>query len=118
MKAMITRASIVTSSLLMLALTGAFSTSSNNDRQRLGGRTDRGSISQRRAAARLAMKPLSYRSPGRLHKLLIPRGAGELEADLLSSGSARRVRDLPSSSLIEVTDETLESLDSATLERV
>ena len=51
MKAMITRASIVTSSLLMLALTGAFSTSSNNDRQRLGGRTDRGSISQRRAAA-------------------------------------------------------------------
>ncbi len=117
MNAMITRASIVTSSLLMLALVGAFSTSSNNDRQRVVGRTESGSISQRRAASRLAMKPLSYRSPGRLHKLIIPRSESGLEARLLSSGSARRVRDLPSSTLIEVTDETLASLDSATLER-
>ena len=117
MKAMITRASIVTTSLLILALVGAFSTSSNNDRQRVVGRTESGSISQRRAAARLAMKPLSYRSPGRLHKLIIPRAESEIEARLLTSRSARRVRDLPSSTLIEVTDETLASLDSATLER-
>jgi hypothetical protein len=101
----------------MLALVSVFSTSSNSDRERSFAQHGTSSISQRRAASRLAMRPLSYRSPGNLHKLIVPRNASGLEARLLSSPSARRVRNLMSSTLIEVTDETLASLDSATIEQ-
>ncbi len=66
-------------------------------------------------AARRRPAPLSYRSPGGFHKLSI--SDPELVAKIISSGKARKVRHLPSYTLIEVSEATLGNLESSDLER-
>jgi hypothetical protein len=113
MRPVITRASLLTSSLLLLTLVGAFSASSDVSRVQ----RDETSNSRRRSSIRSTPRALSYRSPGRTHKLTIARGDREIETRLLSSPSARRVKEFGSYTLIEVDDNALASLDAAQLER-
>jgi hypothetical protein len=62
------------------------------------------------------MTPLSYRSPGSKHKILIPAEEVELEQELLSS-RAVKAQKYGAYSLVEVSDEQLSSLGSRVLER-
>src|SRR5947207_12950680 len=62
-------------------------------------------------------KPLSYRSPGAAHKLMLPADDPQLEQLALSSRSPHKSKKYDSYSLVEVSDAELNSLDNATLER-
>ncbi|HWC77519.1 MAG TPA: S8 family serine peptidase, partial [Blastocatellia bacterium] len=116
----ITRAVLICCSLLALALVGVFSASSDNGDKRLGLRalnqSQEAHSKSKLRRSRSVVKPLTYRSPGRMHKVVIPNGSGEVEARLLSSSGTRRIREFQSYSLLEVSSETLAALDAATLE--
>ncbi len=102
--------------LLAVAMSGSWRTFSNTDKK------SRTQLSEepfaKRALARGSVEPLSYRSPGSSHKILVPAEEAALSARLLSTKSAKKVKKYGAFSLIEVSDETLLSLDEKSFERV
>jgi hypothetical protein len=98
-------------SLLLLASTSVvLSTFSETDRIKQSDSMQ----SQARASNRRP-SPLSYRSPGTWHKLIIPVEDQQIKERLLS---AHRIRNYRSFTLVEVSDDALASLDAHALERV
>jgi hypothetical protein len=71
---------------------------------------------QKHARYRLP-SPLSYRSPGAWHKLVIPAEDQKVQEQLAASG-ARRIRRYKSFTLVEVNDDELARLGARALERV
>src|SRR4030095_6570166 len=61
--------------------------------------------------------PLSYRSPGAAHKLMLPSDDPHLEKLVLSSRAIHKSKKYGAYSIVEVSDAELNSLDDATLER-
>lgn len=72
---------------------------------------------QDRARTSRRQAPLSYRSSGSLHKLLIPASDAQLERELISSGKAVRSRRYGRYTLLEIADDALSSIDSSILEK-
>ncbi|HYP29260.1 MAG TPA: S8 family serine peptidase [Blastocatellia bacterium] len=72
---------------------------------------------RKRASLFPAREPLSYRSPGASHKIVVPSEERALELELINSGSARRVRNYGSYSLLEVSSEALSRLGARALTR-
>jgi hypothetical protein len=110
MRAIIFKTSLVASLLLAIALVGALPTRSDNSslKTRIGNEERPG-----KREGKKRMTPYSYRSPGAKHKLVIPAEDRELRQALHSS----RERKYGAYSIIEVSDETLDTLDRKTLER-
>jgi hypothetical protein len=115
MRALIVKTSLVASLLLMIALVGAWPTRSDNGVKRAQQADEQRSAEKR--GKRSEMSPLSYRSPGSKHKLLIPAGDAELEREFVSSRATGKSRRFKSYSVVEVSNEQLSSLDSRVLER-
>jgi hypothetical protein len=63
------------------------------------------------------VKPLSYRSPGATHKLMLSADDSDIEQRLLSSGALRKLKKYRAYSIAEVDDSQLGTLATATLER-
>jgi hypothetical protein len=102
--------------LLAVAMSGSWRTFSNTDKQ------SRTLLSEtpfaKRTLANAGVEPLSYRSPGSSHKIVVPSQETALSATLLSAKSAKKAKKYGTFSLIEVSDETLSSLDEKSLERL
>lgn len=114
MKSFTLRISLAASMLILLSLVGALPTRSDSGK----GSLDRQSADRtRKRTARSGLTPLSYRSPGAAHKLMLPADDPELERRLLSSGGVRKTKKYGSYSIVEVTDAELGTLDAGTLER-
>ncbi|HEX8088923.1 MAG TPA: S8 family serine peptidase [Blastocatellia bacterium] len=115
MRGFIFKASLAASLPLMIALAGAWPAHSDNGAERTE-RLAQNSAAEKRGG-RATMTPLSYRSPGSKHKLLIPAGDAELEREFLSSRATARTRKYGAYSLVEVSEQQLASMDSRVLER-
>jgi hypothetical protein len=115
MRDFILKASFVASLLLTIALVGAWPTRSDDNRKGLRQPVEH-NVGEKRGK-RTTVTPLSYRSPGSKHKLLIPAEDAGLEQKLLSSRGTGKARKYGAFSLVEVSDEQLASLDSKVLER-
>jgi hypothetical protein len=113
MKSFTLRISLAASLLFLLSLVGALPTRSDSARAQLNPTEDRG----RQRRSRPGLKPLSYRSPGSTHKLVLPADDPELEQQLMSMGVVRKFKKYQAYSVAEVGDAELGSLDAATLER-
>ncbi len=114
MKGLILRISLAVSLLSLLSLVGALPTRSDSSQSQLDRQYgDRAGKRQ----AQPGVKPLSYRSPGATHKLMLPADDPELEERLLSSGAVRKLKKYGHYSVAEVGDAELGSLDGNTLER-
>src|SRR5712692_6199307 len=114
MKGLVLRISLAASLLALLSLVGALPTRSDSsqsqfDRQS-GDRTSK-------RYAQPGVEPLSYRSPGATHKLMLPADDPELEQRLLSSRAVRKLKKYGHYSVAEVGDAELGSLDGNTLGR-
>src|SRR5215216_2865130 len=114
MRGLILKLSLIASLLSIIALVGALPTRSD-DAARLR-KTDESTFAEKRGR-RMAMTPLSYRSPGSKHKLLIPSEDAELEQEFLSSRAGAKARKYGAYSLVELSDQQLTSLDPRVLER-
>jgi hypothetical protein len=114
MRVLFLRASLVISLLIAIVLIGALPTHSDTQRskQRL---TNEDRATKR--GGRHATLPLSYRSFGAQHKLLIPAEDAALEQQMDAAHLTRRTRKLGAYSLVEVSDETLANLSARVLER-
>ncbi|HVG19223.1 MAG TPA: S8 family serine peptidase, partial [Blastocatellia bacterium] len=115
MRDSILRASLVASLLLMTALVGAWPTRSDDGAEAFR-RPGQNAPAEKRGR-RATVTPLSYRSPGSKHKLLIPAEDAELTSEFLSSRATGKARKYGAYSLVEVSDQQLASLDSKVLER-
>jgi hypothetical protein len=113
MKSFTLRISLAGSLLILLSLVGALPTRSDSARAQFNQEEDR----TRKPRSRSGLKPLSYRSPGATHKLMLPADDPELEQQLLSMRVVRRLKKYRAYSVAEVGDAELGSLDAATLER-
>ncbi|HLG13789.1 MAG TPA: S8 family serine peptidase [Blastocatellia bacterium] len=71
----------------------------------------------KRFDAQRRQNPLSYRSPGSRHKLIVPHGDSGLEREVLSSVGGRELRRYESFTLVELTDDELAGLGPQLLER-
>ena len=115
MKSFTLSISFAASLLILLAIVGALPARSDSSRSKLNKQP-----AEDRALARpfsAATKPLSYRSPGAAHKLMLPADDPQLEQLVLSSRSPHKSKKYGAYSLVEVSDTELNSLDDATLER-
>src|SRR5215210_7891117 len=108
MRDFVLKASLVASLLLMIALVGAGPASSDNGAERLR-QPGQHAIAEKRGR-RQAPTPLSYRSPGSKHKLLIPAHDAELEREFLSSRATGKARSYGTYSVVEVSDQQLAAL--------
>ncbi|HET9532080.1 MAG TPA: S8 family serine peptidase [Blastocatellia bacterium] len=117
MKKSLFRATLILSLFVALTAAGATRTHSEQGRNRIEGSLDREGASQYRSRVRATSPPLSYRSPGSMRKLMVASGEGWVEAKILATGQARRLRKYGAYTLIEASDSALASLDSAALER-
>jgi hypothetical protein len=99
--------------LSALALSGSWRASSHTDKKSLTP-VSQESVEKRILATSHA-EPLSYRSPGASHKLLIPSEDAALASQLLAAKGAKRVRKYGAFTLLEVSDETLAALNDETL---
>lgn len=115
MRDLILKSSLVALLLLMIAFVGALPTRSDNGAGRLQQSGEYTPPEKR--GGRTAIAPLSYRSPGSKHKLLIPAEDKELEQKFVSSRATGRARKYGAYSLVEVSDQQLASLDASVLER-
>ncbi|HKG22447.1 MAG TPA: S8 family serine peptidase [Blastocatellia bacterium] len=75
-------------------------------------RVNGGNESKKPAPPSRFQAPLSYRSPGRSHKILVPSEEGALDLELVGSGAARRIGNYGSYSLLEISTESLTALDA------
>src|SRR6266550_1170003 len=114
MKSFILSISFAASLLVLLAIVGALPArsdiSQSKFKQQLEDRVPTKSFGTR-------AKPLSYRSPGAAHKLMLPADDPQLENLVLSPRSPHKSKKYGAYSLVEVSDAELNSLDDATLER-
>src|ERR1700686_1612179 len=99
MKGLVLRISLAVSLFTLLSLVGALPTRSDStppqlDRQSADRPTKRNS--------QTGVKPLSYRSPGATHKLIVPSDDPELERRLLSSPAVRKLKKYGHYSVVEV----------------
>lgn len=113
MKSFTLRISLAASLLILLSLVGALPTRSDSARTQL----DKSPDQARPHRAQTGAKPLSYRSPGATHKLMLPADDPELEQRLVSDRVVRKLKKYKAYSIAEVGDADLSSLDAATLER-
>jgi Subtilase family len=114
MKSFTLRISLAASLLFLLSLVGALPTRSDSSRAQVNRESADGA---RKRPSRPGAKPLSYRSPGAAHKLMLPADDPQLAQRLLSSRSPRKVKKYGAYSLIEVSDAELNAMDGALLER-
>ena len=113
MKSFTLRISLAASLLILLSLVGALPTRSDSARTQL----DKSPDQARQHRPVPGVKPLSYRSPGATHKLMLPADDPELEQRLVSDRIVRKLKKYRAYSIAEVGDAELSSLDAATLER-
>ena len=111
------RISLAASLLILLSLVGALPTRSDSARTPFNQALEQAGDRTRKPHTRSGLKPLSYRSPGATHKLLLPADDPELEQQLLSMRVVRKLKKYRAYSVAEVGDAELGSLDAATLER-
>ncbi|HXG68919.1 MAG TPA: hypothetical protein VNO70_27720, partial [Blastocatellia bacterium] len=112
MRAVIVRVSLIAILLVIVGLAGALPTLSDSaQRPRLSAAPQAKGRTLRPATA-----PLTYRSPGARHKLLLPDDARSLDAQI-TPAPERRSRRYGSYTLVEVTDAELQSLAPAALEK-
>jgi hypothetical protein len=114
MRAILLRVIVVALLLTAVALTGARSTRSD-DRARLLQSGEARSFDKKPSPSQA--RPLTYRSPGAHHKLMLRAADRALADRLIASRAARKFQRYPSHTLIEITDAALASLDSEALER-
>ena len=113
MKGLVIRISLAVSLLTLLSLVGALPTRSDSRSQLDRQSGDRAT----KRHSQPGVKPLSYRSPGGTHKLMLPADDPELEQRLLSSRAVRKLKKYGHYSVVEVGDAELGSLDANMLER-
>jgi len=112
MKSFWLKSSLVTFLLLLVAAVGALPTRSDSVQKRK-------SLDERRTQKHGAMTstPLSYRSPGALHKLVIANEDTELQQQLQAAKAIRKARKFNTYSVVEVSSETLDQLAPNALQR-
>jgi Subtilase family len=113
MKAFWLKSSLISMMLLLVAAVGALPTRSD-DGQKLRSFNER--QPQKKHGARTST-PLSYRSPGARHKLVIANQDIELQQQLQAAGVIRKARHFNAYSIVEVSSETLDQLAPQALER-
>lgn len=113
MKSFTFRISLAASLLILLSLAGALPTRSDNS----GAKFNKSENRAGKLRSQSGLKPLSYRSPGATHKLMLPADDPELEQQLLSMRVVRKLKKYGAYSVVEVGDAELGSLNAATLER-
>jgi hypothetical protein len=113
MKSFTLRISLAASLLVLLSLVGALPTRSDSARAQFNQSEDQ--TGKRRS--RPGLKPLSYRSLGATHKLMLPADDPELEQQLVSMGVVSKLKKYRAYSVAEVGDAELGSLDATTLGR-
>jgi len=111
------RVTIFFALLLAVSLAGAVSIFSDSKPQGRFQQGEGGERVKKPSLAAHAGEPLSYRSPGTSHKLVVPSEERALERELISSGRARKVRDYGSYSLLEVSTQSLSGLRANALTR-
>lgn len=114
MKSFTLKIALAASLLVLLSLVGALPTRSDSSQSKFKQQSEDRTLAK---PSRTGVKPLSYRSPGAAHKLMLPADDPRLEQRLLSSRSPHKVKRYGAYSLIEVSDAELNSLDDATLAR-
>ena len=112
MKAFWLKSSLVAVLLLVVAAVGALPTRSDSEQRRKSFSSP--STQERRKGA---STPLSYRSAGARHKLMIPNEDVELQQQLQAAGALRKVRKFKSYSLVEVDSATLDQIAPTALGR-
>jgi|GEM_PF-638327 len=117
MKSFILRISLAASLLILLSLVGALPTRSDSARAQFNQTLEHAGDRTRKTHSRSGLKPLSYRSQGATHKLVLPADDPELEQQLLSMRVVRKLKKYRTYSVAEVGDAELGLLDAATLER-
>lgn len=113
MKSFTLRISLVASLLVLFCLVSALPTRSDSGKAQF----NRHSSAPAGRSARAGVKPLSYRSPGATHKLMLPGEDTGLEQQVLTSSAVHKIKRYGAYSLVEVSDGELGSMDRATLER-
>lgn len=113
MKAVSFRVSMIALLFVLFSLAGAWPAWSDSGKARF----DEPGQAEVRPRSHKGVKPLSYRSPGAAHKLLIEASDSETEQRLVASGALRRLKKYGSYSVAEVGDRELGMLDARTLER-
>jgi subtilase family protein len=116
MRIIISRISLVTLLLTFVLLAGGRSLSDSN-RSRYARQKEGPAKIRRPTSLEQNSGPLSYRSPGAKHKLVVPAGDAQIYSRIISTGQARRVRKYGSYTLFEIDDAALGSLDARELER-
>ena len=114
MKSFTLRIWFAASLLVLLAIVGALPARSDSYRSKTNKQSEDRTLTPRFSNA---AKPLSYRSPGSAHKLMLPADDPQLEKLVLSSRSPHKSKKYGAYSIVEVSDAQLNSLDDATLER-
>lgn len=114
MKALMLRISLAASLLTVVLLVGALPAWSDSGKGAVREpRTER----PRTGRSQRGAKPLSYRSPGATHKLMLSAQDADLERRLTAAGVVRRLKKYRSYSIAEVGDSELQMLDASALER-
>ncbi|MBI3650363.1 MAG: S8 family serine peptidase [Acidobacteria bacterium] len=106
----------ITVLLLAVALSGNWRASSFSDKKSLSQVADEPLA--KRLSAKANVEPLTYRSPGTAHKLLVPHQEAALAERLLASKSVKKARKYGAFTLLEVSDESFTRLDPQVLERL
>src|SRR5262245_1377466 len=112
MKYSVIRFLILAALFVALAMGSIRQISSNSDKRQITAQAERAT-----AKPEVDAEPLSYRSPGAAHKLLLPAEDAATENALLSSKQARRAKKYKAFTLLELSDATFANLDEATRER-
>lgn len=116
------RVSLVALLLVATATLAALPTFSSSGRAELDRSTadapDNKGRNNKSVQSRNATAPLSYRSPGALHKFIVPSDATHIEEALVSSSNRKRVKRYGSYTLVEADGEALARLDRGAFERV
>jgi subtilase family protein len=114
MRGILLKAALAASLLLSISIIGALPIHSDNGSTQVKQTNEDGRVKR---AGQRRMTPYTYRSPGAKHKLLIPAADSDIEQELISSRAATKSRKYGSYTLVEVADETLDSMDRSALER-
>lgn len=112
MKAFWLKSSLITALLSLVAVVGTSPIHSDNGQSRKP-------FDERQTQKRgsRTSEPLTYRSPGARHKLLIPNDDPDLQQQLQAARVIGKARQFKDYSLVEVSSETLDSLTPRALER-
>src|SRR6476660_8942127 len=114
MKSVSFRVSLITLLFVLFSLAGTWPAWSDGGKARF----DEPAQAEVRPRSHKGIKPLSYRSPGAAHKLLLEASDSDTEQRLVASGALRKLKKYGSYSVAEVGDRELGMLDARTLERV